>query len=175
MKSQFPGYFSPTPQEMKKLCEDAFVACDTSMLLDIYRYSKETRDQVLGVLQALVEKLWLPNQAAYEFLENRLGVISDQAKAYADAKNSFEKLETSFKNARRHPFIENKIMDELSVVFGKACKDLDEKAEEFRSLQRADSIQDKLLDLFSGKVGSPFDQKKLEEVYKEGEKRFKEN
>ncbi|MEO8206867.1 MAG: PIN-like domain-containing protein, partial [Chthoniobacterales bacterium] len=124
MKKEFPGHYRPTPQDFESLWKNAIIALDASLLLDLYRYSDETRKEFLRVLRSLDTRLWLPYRAAHEFFKNRLSVISQQQKAYDDGIKSIEQLEQTFKNKRHHPFISEILLEELMSVHGKIKKEL---------------------------------------------------
>ena len=55
---------------------------DTTVLLNLYRYSRPTRDELLEVLRALSGKLFLPHQIGREFLERRLSTIRSQREKF---------------------------------------------------------------------------------------------
>ncbi|THV58164.1 hypothetical protein EZV76_12860 [Flagellimonas alvinocaridis] len=62
MKDEFPGYFRPTEKKVEEIWRKALFTFDANVLLNLYRYSDETRDEVFKVLQ-LVEKNSLPPTA----------------------------------------------------------------------------------------------------------------
>lgn len=75
---------------------------DTNVLLNLYRYKKETRDSILEVLEKLQDRIWIPYQVGLEFHRNRLLVISDQNKKMDDfkssIKNSISEIEKQYKD-----------------------------------------------------------------------------
>ena len=56
---------------------------DTNVLLNLYRYSRSTRDELLQVLRALEDKLFLPHQVGREFLDRRLTTIRNQREGFS--------------------------------------------------------------------------------------------
>jgi PIN like domain len=76
MKKLFPGYFRPDETEIKQIWSEGLIALDANVLLNLYRYSPETREEFLKVLKLFEDKLILPNRAAREFLSNR-DIISE--------------------------------------------------------------------------------------------------
>lgn len=60
---------------------------DANILLNLYRYRPEERDQFLAILSKLKERIWLPHQAAREYQRNRLKVIQDQHAAYERSRS----------------------------------------------------------------------------------------
>src|ERR1700688_3354811 len=76
MRSVFPGYFTPTKKEFAKLWGESVFAFDANVLLGLYRSTSETQQVFFTVLDKIADRMFLPNQAAFGYLKNRLGVIS---------------------------------------------------------------------------------------------------
>jgi hypothetical protein len=74
----FPGYRLPTESELEAALQSALVVVDANVLLNLYRYNESTRDDLLGVLRRLGDRLWVPNQVLREFWRNRLGVLASR-------------------------------------------------------------------------------------------------
>ena len=87
MKKKLYRYYSPNKNKFTKLGKRIF-AFDANTLLNLYRYTENTRNDFIRALKTIKEKLFLPYQAAYEYHENRVGVIEGIEKSYDDI-NSF--------------------------------------------------------------------------------------
>jgi PIN like domain len=74
----FPGYRLPADSELEAALRSALVVVDANVLLNLYRYNESTRDDLLGVLRRLGDRLWVPNQVLREFWRNRLGVLASR-------------------------------------------------------------------------------------------------
>lgn len=59
---------------------------DTNVLLSLYSFQKESRDDFIKILKKLNSRLWIPHHVGLEFQRNRLKVIKNQ-------RISFEKME----------------------------------------------------------------------------------
>src|SRR5579871_1251538 len=90
MRTQFPGYFRPSEAEFKQMWHEGLFAFDTNILLNIYRYTEQTQSSLFGILDRLVDRIWIPHQVAKEFLDHRLGVITKQSNAYQEVEKLFE-------------------------------------------------------------------------------------
>ena len=172
MKSQFPGYFKPTEKETTDLWENALFVFDANILLNLYRYSDETRDDFFKILDKIKSRIWLPNQSASEFFENRLNVIYQQEKSYEEAEKSLKTLETEFKNSRQHPFITKKTLKKLSLLSKEICEQLNESKNSHNKRINDDDVLDRIEELFNSKVGNEYNKEQLEEIYQEGKVRF---
>ena len=53
------------------------VVPDANVLLNLYRYTDQARDDLLSVLERLGNQLWVPHQVLVEFWRNRDAVLRD--------------------------------------------------------------------------------------------------
>ena len=77
MKELFPGYYRPSEDEFSDLWKNCVFILDTNVLLNLYRYSEESRNDFIKVLHKIETRLWIPHQVALEFQENRTKVIEE--------------------------------------------------------------------------------------------------
>jgi hypothetical protein len=72
MRDLFPGYFTPTDAEFEKLWSECVFGFDANVLLGLYRSTPETQEIFFAVLEKIKDRIFLPHQAASEYLRNRL-------------------------------------------------------------------------------------------------------
>jgi|GEM_PF-951753 hypothetical protein bacD2_01168 len=83
---------------IENLFLEGVVIFDTSALLDLYMYSRQTSETLLSLIQAVFgERMFLPGYVKYEFDKNRRGVIEKEVEIYKKSSNSLENIE-SYKN-----------------------------------------------------------------------------
>lgn len=85
----FRGYRVPTESELDRALQSATVVLDTNVLLNLYRYSDATRDDLLDVLRRIGERLHAPHQVVREFWRNRLSVMSSRGAMSKQAREAF--------------------------------------------------------------------------------------
>jgi predicted nucleic acid-binding protein len=56
------------------------IVLDTNVLLDLYRYTPEAREEVLQALKRVAGRLWMPYQVGLEFVRGRNKVIHDRTR-----------------------------------------------------------------------------------------------
>ena len=56
MRKTFFEYYSLSDSEVKKIWENSLLVLDTNVLLNMYRYSPSTRDDLLGILRVFSER-----------------------------------------------------------------------------------------------------------------------
>ena len=172
MKDKFPGYFKLTKEEISDLWKTALFTLDANILLNLYRYSDETRENFLKILDKISDRIWISHQSAQEFFDNRLNVISQQEKSYEEAVSALNSIEKDFKNSRQHPFIEKKLLKRFTDLSNEICEQLNSSKEFHNKRILDDDILAKIQELFDKKVGDEYDEETLNKLYKEGEERF---
>lgn len=180
MRKAFPGYYRPTEDEFSELWNTCLFVLDANVLLNLYRYSQETKEELIGILEEISDRLWIPYQAALEYHRNRLEVIEQQAAAYDkiqkllnDAQNKLGNELRSSARSGRHPFIEaDHLLERIKNVFTEIKEELKELKQEHPELVCEDPIRDAITALLEGKIGSPYPPERMREIYKEGKARY---
>lgn len=179
MKRTFKEYYRIDDAEAKRIWKEGIIVVDTNILLNLYRYSKDTSDDVFKVLKSVKERLWLPYQACYEFHENRLNTYYDSWNAAGSIKKMLNNHVDKFTNEVKEKFSRNPFVDidELDKVVKRSIARINTKLDEWKNsvtdFVNDDKILDEITTLFDGKVGLDYDEEKLKAIYKEGEARYK--
>ncbi|MFD4482125.1 PIN-like domain-containing protein [Streptomyces sp. NPDC058471] len=171
--SGFEGYRTPAPEEVREVLSRGVVVVDTNVLIDLYRMNRQVREDMLTVLGALSDRLWVPHQVLVEFWRNQQqpGVLGHHRAQAHDTVASMTKARSSIGDALRrwaravHLAADAPIRDELNKLEG----DLDATLAGLREvLERqatvdqvpdapdasADPVIGKLEVLLRGKVGA---------------------
>jgi hypothetical protein len=181
MRTLFRGYYRPTEDELKDIWATGELIFDTNALLNLFRYTEETRDDFLGALRARRGDLWIPHQVGQEFHERWLDVVHQTDKAFDDvvtlldgARKNAATLRSRFNT---HPSLDaNGIaaLIEQSIDGGLAEVEAARSKQELYQSEVVGGIFGEVSDLFDGRVGSPYEPKRLEELYKLGESRYEQ-
>src|ERR1700722_17218839 len=75
MRTLFPSYYRPNPEEFAQKFKECVFCFDTNVLLNLYRYTPESRDSLITVFQAIKDRVWLPHQVALEYQRRRIDVL----------------------------------------------------------------------------------------------------
>ncbi|QCT97383.1 hypothetical protein FEV13_11020 [Stutzerimonas degradans] len=173
MKDKFPGhFFNPTIDP--NLWDRCIFVFDTNILLNLYRYSDETRALFLKTLRLLQERIWIPYRVADEYLENRLNVIYEQQEEYEKAIADINKLKGKLENSRQHPFVSAKTMGDVGDSLEKAIQELGQNKSVHSSRINSDEIKQELADIFENRVGNALDDAELENIIQEGIARYEQ-
>lgn len=181
MKNIFQGFYQPTQPEFKELWEKATFVLDTNVILNLYRYPAEAREELIKVMDSLKDRLWIPYYVALEYQKNRLQTISDQKKTITEVisclKSNHKDIKTKFDNfqlKKRHSSINPEdILESLDKVFNEQIKKIQELDENQLGPTDEDKVRLRIDEILKDNIGkSPEDQKKLDDIYIKAEKRF---
>lgn len=106
----FPGHYRPTAGDFDEMWRNGLFVLDANVLLNLYRYSDDTRQELLRILRVLQDNLWLPYRAASEYLSSRVEEVHQQRKKYEDRREEIdaikEKVAESTKGLHRDSVVE---------------------------------------------------------------------
>ena len=157
--------------EKRDLWDRAIFVFDTNVLLELYRLTRKASDAMMIAIDKVSDRIWLPNHVVNEFGKNRFKIIYENAEKYTDT-GKIRKAEKEFVEVCKSEIKDKEMVARLQ-------EDIDLWIEKQSSTDNRitdpsnDSILDKLLDLFSDKVGKGFSKKEIEDIKKEGESRYK--
>lgn len=170
MKNAIREYIEFKDEEKEELWNNVVFVFDTNVFLNLYRYSQKTRDILLGAMEQLKERIWMPNHVAYEFMENRIEVIFETIDRYAklhEETNSFVKLCSDMLRVKK----DDSELVELQKYI-ETWIDTNKRKNLLVTDVIDDPILDKILELFDGKVGEGFDEEEIKEIFAEGIDRY---
>src|SRR5207237_1200314 len=78
MRSMFPDYYRPTAAEFAHKFRECVFSFDTNVLLNLYRYTPESRVSLLQALNKVKDRVWLPNRVAFEYQRRRTDILLNQ-------------------------------------------------------------------------------------------------
>lgn len=176
----FPGRYRPGEEDFDRLWDEGIFVLDANVLLNLYRYSDDTREQMIAVLRGLEDRLWLPHQIAREFLNRRLGVIHSKRRAYEELREYLEAardgIEQRTNQLHRDPVTEaedalRRVQGSLEELSERLRERETELPKESNSLGE-DPIWRTVDELFAGKVGSSYPDGGTKEIFEEGKRRY---
>ncbi|MDN5049535.1 PIN-like domain-containing protein [Aliarcobacter butzleri] len=183
MKNSFKAYYLADTNEIMNRTDTIFVF-DTNVLLNLYSYTEQTREDFFSLLDIVKDRVWIPYHVGLEYQRNRLSVIRTEKKIFNDLiayiSNIKKNLDTnslqSLKLKQRLPKIneetiklQKKIIEELDK-YSELVKEWDNKQPCVRS---EDLIRERIDKIFDNKIGEiPKNQEYLNELFKSGKERY---
>ena len=177
----FENYIFSDKELVKNIWNDAIIVLDTNVLLHLYRYSEEYKENLLNVLEHYKDRLWIPYQIGWEYHQNRSSVYIDIDIAYDQIIASLESglieflKKLNLSKYSRHPKIDiNWFENQIRSTIVGLCDHLRNMKDSCSDNSKIDAINERITELFDGKVGNDFDDSKLNKLYKDGQIRYSE-
>jgi hypothetical protein len=179
MKEEFKWYFPLSGKEIEYIWKNGMLTVDTNVLLDLYRYHKNTRRTLLDSLNSFKGRAWISYQVADEFFRNRNKVILSATGAFNEAermindlKKAIEEPLNKLKSNRIIPDeLEDKLEKAINVALNEAGQGISKIRSEYPNYRTSDPILDSVCNLFNSSVGSPFTKDELPDIIKEAKRR----
>jgi len=172
MRKIFPGFYSPSDADFKKLWVEGIFIFDTNVLLDLYRYSDETVENLISTMEKIKDRIWIPYRIAFEYHRRLNDIIKEQATEYTEAISILTSFKNKLEAKRSHPFLQNNLHQEIEAFTNKFDLELKDKQKLIQKLILQNPTKEKLADIIDGSVGKPFTDDELEAIYIEGAKRY---
>ena len=168
MRDAMSEFLPYTKKDKEIIWEDGTFVFDTNVLLNLYRYSRNTRDDLLGAFAKLGHRIWMPYHVAFEFMKNRRKVILDTIAIFDKAKDALlEDTQKHLSSLR----IDKSYVNQIRNYQKRKLNDY--KAKNFDITDpNEDEILIKLLDLFEGKVGAKYTPDEISKIKKTGAERY---
>lgn len=180
MKNKFSQFYSLSEEKLENMWnKEAVFVFDTNILFKLYKFPEETSNEFIKIFKTLKseDRIWIPYNVAYEYQQNRLNVINSQNKFYDKINDVLDKTYDRFVNELNrnfHPIVDiGELKSKVKKLFENIKNESKEKQADHPNWFEDDTIRKELDDIFSGVVGDKFDKSKLDEIYKEGKKRYK--
>jgi len=180
--------------DFKEIWKSGIFIFDSNVLLDLYRLPKSAREDLISIFKSdkFKDRIWIGFQVILEFLNNRYEAISDQKNKFNTVRTLIEdtiehydellgNLNTELsklKLKQRHSlidpdkFINDKNIEKGSKFLNDFIDNLAELEKKQSDVNDSDKLKNLVLEIFNGKIGQGFDKKRLQEIYKEGDKRY---
>lgn len=176
MRSRFIGFYKDFLIDKSELLKIATIVVDTNVLLDIYRYSKDTANQILQMMESLKVQLWMPYQVAYEYHKDRNEkVLGGHVRTYSQFIKSITDLESTFNEERKHPFLDDQdiiaLKQNLANIKGILCRGKDNCSQ----LIREDEYKIRIADIYEGKLGDDYSDEDKEKYKHDAQQRYEKH
>ena len=157
MKKLFKERNQDQEKILEKVWQNGIIVFDTNVLLNLYRYNEDARDELLKLMKSFQKRLWMPYQVGLEFLANRVTVINWLHKGYEELTNQVDECKKNFfkffdGNYSKHRHIDRKELETLFDQQLQVVKDkLNEWGNELPDYEKNDVVKDKILSLYDGR------------------------
>ena len=180
----FESYRVPDSAEIESALRTGMLALDTNVLLNLYRYSPKTVDDLVSVVEAASSRLFVPHQVVREFWRNRQAVIAGLGSVSRDMYAALRKNEAStvdaigrWAKATALPAAErDALMCQVSEAFAAWRTGAGDSASDVRAnvATSKDKVLKRIESLLKGRVGPALDEQAWVEAIAEGQRRVEE-
>lgn len=181
----FEGYITPSRDALLQCLRSGLVALDANVLLNLYRYTADARDDFLAVLDRLATQLFVPHQALEEFWRNRETVLRDARdtkKASKELEDHREKAQQAVRAwanrvslpADEADLLQAQIGDGFSTVLGTIRRYDDRSADAAARDTTKDEVLGRLATILADRIGVPFSVEGHAAAVKEGLRRVEQ-
>ena len=169
MRKVFHQYFRPSSDELNELWQQGLLSFDASVLLNVYGYSRKTRDNLVEFIEMRSDRVRLPHQFGLEFARNRSSVIVKQVHNYLRVEEELRKIRDTYLEPKRdHPYLTKK----SSRAYQAIMNELEESRKVMEKLVSSDPYADRMFTIFDGRVGKCPTPEELLEMEAEAQRRF---
>lgn len=169
MKTEFKSYFAPSGDEFIAMWKESLFCFDASVLLNVYGYSQETREELLSLLERLAVRTRLPHQFGLEFARDRVKVILKQVANYHSVERELAKIkQVNFAPRREHPFLSPESLKSYETLSSELAND----RKQMEELITIDPYADRICAIFEGRLGKAPTDEELTELHEQARIRY---
>ncbi|MEV7372091.1 PIN domain-containing protein [Streptomyces sp. NPDC090301] len=182
----FEGMWRRPLSDYEKGVKEYLVTLDTNVLLNLYRFTPQARNELLSVLRTLQDRLWVSHQVAKEYYSRRMTAVSEHInlytsvpKALADSRNkAIQELNTFAKRRSMSPEERSKLVDPLSEAFEAVIAEIKSHGQDFDLSQAKvatnDPILEALAEILDQKTGVEFEEQEAKDLLEKYARRASE-
>ncbi len=181
----FREFFYNERLDFKNLESDTIVVFDTNTLLNIYRYSNDTRNKLISAIKNINSNIWMPYQVGLEFNLNRRNVISKLNREKEKIKDDIEiainnsvdplknfvrsvSLKSTDANSRK-----NEIIEFVEVQTTDLMNELQGKIDElYEMVDLSEDLASEIAIIFEGHIGESYTQDQLDTKLIDAKERY---
>lgn len=151
------------------------------MLLNLYRYPQQARDDLFTILKAISGRLWLPFHVALEYQRNRVGVIAGEnakfdatAKQLDNAELELVQADERLELGKRGLGIDTTpLTDALKEAIAQIRKSVANAKTKQLEISNHDPVRERLEEILADRIGpAPKNQAELEKLLSDGATRY---
>lgn len=178
MRDMFRGYYQPTQEEVEAIWRTGLITLDTNILLSLYNVLPTTSALYLGAMEKRKPQMWLPYQIASEFHRNVHKERTKQTAGHAGRIGKIEGLLNDFRStATKSRLQPSDLQEQAAASLSALREELDNERKQIAKQTHhhtRDELLDRIARVFDSGVGSKPEMAALEEMFKDGAKRFEQ-
>lgn len=181
----FQGYRTLRREDIESALANSMIVPDANVLLNLYRYTPDGRNNLLSTLEAISERLWVPHQVLVEFWRNRETVLRDPGGSEKTLQaldghrtKAIAEIRTWANRVYLPPAQVSSLVDELNSGFERVFEQVKSSVEsataDFSRSTADDGVLKALESILTGRVGSELEESEYKAAVREGLRRVAE-
>ncbi|MFF2076351.1 PIN domain-containing protein [Kitasatospora sp. NPDC058162] len=174
----FNGYWRRPQSDYNEAIRSYQIVLDTNVLLQLYRFTPQARTELLDVLKAAQDRLWVPHQVASEFYSRRIDALREHLDLYSNIPRNLislkakalEEIHAFAKRSSITPKEKERLIQPLESSFSTILEHLENYRNSFdlslEIVTRQDPILEDLSHIFQGRTGEAFTESEIAEHIK---------
>lgn len=177
MKSYFFEHM-PIPDDLEKdIWENGIFCYDANILSLVYKLSKDSRTDLIKMIDLKKDRTIIPYHAAKEFILNTENNIKSQSSIYSSLNEIIAKFEKDCKNTcekitEHHCFDTDDYLLEIEEAVKKCTEYLQQQENIHNDLYNPKDIQDQITSILDNCISKPFSDAELGKILQEGAERY---
>lgn len=179
MKNVFFEYYPISKEVINEVWDKGIFCYDANVLLNLYRYSNETRNKIFENIEYFIGKTIMPYQACYEYHKNKRSVEDSLLSSYDEIIKIIEQAANALESGdlskyRKHCAldIDRDIIKPIKSTTTKVVNKIKDTKSNHSSFLNVSEIHEKISQLFDGKISDKFSEDELKRIYTEGKSRY---
>lgn len=174
MKDSFPGYYPLDDEQMKGFLSNSIIVLDVYALLDLYHIELGQAKTVLDLLERddIKARLWIPYDVAWLYHLEMNNEILSQVDNINTALKHLISCKNVVENAKSYPFLPVEVKDKLEGIINDIDQFCATQKQDLVGQLKNSDLKTRLGNLFHDKMGTPYSDAELDNVYKVGNARF---
>ncbi|MEV6616020.1 PIN domain-containing protein [Streptomyces sp. NPDC051051] len=162
------------------------ITLDTNVLLALYRFTPESRNELINVIEQLRDRVWIPHHVASEYYARRIDAVKGRLKLHETVpkgldeakRKAIQELQAFSKNCSLSDEDKRKLIAPIEEAFGRAADEVRRHSKSFdltlENVVSDDPVLSNLARILDERVGQPFSGDEEEAQRKEAERRYAE-
>ncbi|UHG93302.1 PIN domain-containing protein [Spirosoma oryzicola] len=173
MKDLYAGFLNKSTDDLDNLWQNSLITFDTNVLLNLYSYSEDTRDMILELIEKLKDRCFLTHRVGFEFHRKRKQVILDLIDKHVESLKLLNTYKNDLIGSTSVPHLSEDLLSNFSDITQRIESEINTNKEKYRLfLSGDDKILNSVHHNLGDSIGSPYDNDRLNEIYKMGAKRY---
>ncbi len=179
LNEMFTGWYDYNKKEFESILNDALISFDTNILLNFYKYSKKTSEDIFSAFKPFNDRIITSYYVLKEFTSNRKKVKMDNLNEYSNLNSviskSFNEIKEELtKNDDKKINTIGQVLKEVESCNTSVYKSIENERKLKNEYYKSGVIEENIEKIFLNNFVECYDEKDFQKIKEEGLRRFAE-